>query len=244
MIRLFLLLLYLLLYFILGLPVLFFLWLVGIKHPLIKDKWSHAIVQWAFRCLLFLSGTKLTVKGLENIPSDQAVLFVANHRSYFDVVISFTLISNLTGFISKIEVKKVPILRLWMKNIHCLFLDRKDIRQGLQTILSGIEKIKSGISIFIFPEGTRNKVKDTFLSFKGGSFKIAEKAGCYIIPISINNSGEVFEDHFPKIKKAHVVIEFGSPIKTAELSKEEKKSLAEIARNQIISMYEKNKYLV
>ena len=78
-----------------------------------------------------------------------------------------------------------------MKNLHCLFLDRKDIKQGLKTILEGIEKVKSGISICIFPEGTRNKVNDTFLPFHEGSFKIAEKSGCPIIPMSIYNSAAI-----------------------------------------------------
>lgn len=71
-----------------------------------------------------------------------------------------------------------------MRYLHCLFLDRKDIKQGLKTILTAIEKIKSGISICIFPEGTRNKNKDELelLPFHEGSFKIASKSGCAIHP--------------------------------------------------------------
>ena len=107
-----------------------------------------------------------------------------------------------------------------------------------------IGKIKDGISICIFPEGTRNKIADTFLPFHAGSFKIAEKSGCPIIPIALNNAGDVFEDHFPKIKKTHVVIEYGEPIYPNELSKEEKKKLADITLERIKEMYFKNKELV
>ena len=244
MLRLILVVLFVVLFLIITLPVLFVEWIIGHFNLSAKHKSSLAMVKWAFRCCLFFADTKITVLGKENVPTDKAVLYVANHRSYFDIIINYTLVPSLTGFVSKIEMIHWPILRTWMKNVNCLFLDRNDIRQGMQTILSGVEKIKSGISMFIFPEGTRNKVDDTFLPFKGGSFKMAEKAGCAIIPIAINNSGQVFEDHLPKIKKAHVVLEFGKPIETASLSKEDKKVLHDTVRDQIIEMYEKNKALV
>ena len=79
-------------------------------------------------------------------------------------------------------------------NLHCLFLDRQDIKAGMKTILTAIDKVKSGISICIFPEGTRNKGENELemLPFHEGSFKIATKAGCPIIPIAISNSAEIF----------------------------------------------------
>ena len=110
--------------------------------------------------------------------------------------------------------------------------------------MTAIEKVKSGISICIFPEGTRNRVNDTFMEFHEGSFKIAEKTGCPIIPMSINNSAQIFEDHIPKIKKAHVVLEYGKPIYPAELSKEDRKHLGVYTQNIIKETYFKNKELV
>ena len=141
-------------------------------------------------------------------------------------------------------MNRYALLRNWMTNLHCLFLDRKDIKQGLKTILTGIEKLKSGISIFIFPEGTRNKVNDTFLPFHGGSFKLSQKSGCPIVPIALNNTSAIFEDHLPKIKKAHVIIEYGKPIYPQELDKETQKNLAGYVSGQIQEMYFKNKALV
>ena len=83
-----------------------------------------------------------------------------------------------------------------------------------------------------------------FLEFHDGSFKIAEKSGCPIIPISINNAGAIFEDHIPKIKKAHVVIEYGQPIYTRDLSKEEKRRLSAMVQKVIKANYLKNEELV
>ena len=123
-------------------------------------------------------------------------------------------------------------------------MDRDDIKQGLQTILSAIEYVKAGISIFIFPEGTRNKTEEPLLPFKSGSFKIATKSGCDIIPVSINNTSAIFEDHFPKIKKAHVIIEYGKPISVTDLSRDELKALPDMVKDNILYMYEQNKAAV
>ncbi len=134
-------------------------------------------------------------------------------------------------------------LRDWMKALYCLFLDREDIKAGLKTILQGIEYIKRGISICIFPEGTRNRT-DEMLPFKEGSMKIAEKTGCPIIPMAITNSAEIFENHLPFIRPCHVILEYGTPILPGELSKEEKKFLGSYTQSQIQKMLDKNKSLV
>ena len=235
---------FVILFLVLSIPLLFIEWIIGKFNIDMKNKSSLAIVNWAFRVCLFLAGTSVTVIGEENVPKDVPVLYIGNHRSYFDILITYIRVPRPTGYIAKKEMLRYPLLSNWMKNLHCLFLDRKDIKQGLKTILTAIEKVKSGISICIFPEGTRNRVNDTFMEFHEGSFKIAEKTGCPIIPMSINNSAQIFEDHIPKIKKAHVVLEYGKPIYPAELSKEERKHLGVYTQNIIKETYFKNKELV
>ena len=235
---------FVILFLVLSIPLLFIEWIIGKFNMDLKNKSSLAIVNWAFRVCLFLSGTSVTVIGEENVPKDVPVLYIGNHRSYFDILITYIRVPRPTGYIAKKEMLRYPLLSNWMKNLHCLFLDRKDIKQGLKTILTAIEKVKSGISICIFPEGTRNRVNDTFMEFHEGSFKIAEKTGCPIIPMSINNSAQIFEDHIPKIKKTHVVLEYGKPIYPAELSKEERKHLGVYTQNIIKETYFKNKELV
>ncbi|WP_029323928.1 lysophospholipid acyltransferase family protein [Butyrivibrio sp. AE3004] len=208
-----------------------------------KKSISLKIVSWAFRCVAFLSGAKLTVIGEENVPTDRPVLYVGNHRSYFDIVLSYSRVPRLTGYIAKKEILKVPVLSQWMKNMDCLFLDRSDIRQGLEVILSAIDKVKNGISITIYPEGTRNR-SDEMLPFHKGSFKIAQKTGCPIVPMTINNSNAIFEDHLPFIRRSKVVLEYGKPIYMNELSPEDKKNIETYCHNIIQETYQKNKALI
>lgn len=243
MIRFILLAAFVILFLILSMPLMLAEWIIGKFNMDIKNKSSLAIVNWAFRCCLKITGVKVTVLGEEHVPTDKAVLYVGNHRSYFDILLTYVRVPRPTGYVAKKEMEKIPLLSIWMKNLHCLFLDRENIKEGLKTILKGVEKVKSGISICIFPEGTRNKVNDTFLPFHEGSFKIAEKTGCPIVPMAIYNSADIYEDHFPKIRKTRVILEYLEPIYTNELDKEEKKFLGSMVQKRIEDAYFKNKFL-
>ena len=200
MIRLILVCIFLLIIFVLSLILFPIEWLIGRISPKAKDISSLRFVQFVFKVILFLSGVSTTVIGLENIPKDEPVVFIGNHRGFFDTVVSYSRMPRLTGFIAKKEMQKVPFIRLWMKYLHCLFMDRSNPREGLKTILSGVEQINNGISIVIFPEGTRNK-GDGIMPFHGGSFKLADKSNCKIIPMVQNNTENVLEAHFPSIKR-------------------------------------------
>ena len=143
-------------------------------------------------------------------------------------------------------MEPIPLLSTWMRYLHCLFLDRQDIKAGMKTILTAIDKVKNGISICIFPEGTRNKGANELemLPFHEGSFKIATKSGCPIIPIAISNSAEIFEAHFPKIKPCNVIVEYGAPIYPEQLEKEDKKRLGAYTQKVILEMLKKNHDLI
>lgn len=204
------------------------------------DKRSLSIVQWALNRINIICGIKLTVVGKENIPADQAVLYVGNHRSYFDIILSYTLMPGLTGFIAKDNLEKVPMLNRWMKRVYCLFLDREDMKKSLKTIQKAGEQIKQGVSMVIFPEGTRNKGEEgSLLPFKEGSLRMADKTGCPIIPMAISNTGAII--HKGAARPTHVVIEFGTPIYPKELEKEERKALGALTQGVISEMLKGHK---
>lgn len=222
-------------------PVLFIIGKFNIKKRHII---SYKIVSGAFRFIMFISGTKVEVIGFDKVPKDKPVLFVGNHRSMFDIVVNYALLPPCMGFVAKKELAKIPFLSWWMKLVNCIFLDRKNIKEGMKAIIAGTENLKNGISMFIFPEGTRCKVEGEMLDFKEGSLKMAEKSGSLIVPVAMNNMGACFEDHFPKIKKTHVVIEYGDPIDMTKMDKEEKKHIGAYTRGVVKEMMDKNASLV
>ena len=232
------------LFLIVTLPLQLVEWIIGKFNQNTKDYSSLRIVQWAFNVILKITGVEVTVIGEENVP-DEAVLFVGNHRSFFDILLTYVRCKRLTGYIAKKEMEKYPSLNTWMRYLYCLFLDRENPKEGLKTILKAIEYVKNGISICIFPEGTRNKGEElSMLPFKEGALKIASKTGCPVIPISMNNTAEIFENHFPKIKKAHVIIEYGKPVYYKDLDKETQKHFGAYCQQIIQDTINKNAELV
>lgn len=246
MIRFILVILTVVLFLVLFIPVMALEWVIGKFNMQAKSISSLRIIQGVFRLVLWISGVKVTEIGKENVPTDQSVLYVGNHRSCFDILLLYVRCHGLTGFVSKKEMEKWPLLRVWMRYLNCLFLDRENLKEGLKTILKAIDYVKSGISICIFPEGTRCKTEDELemLPFHDGSFKIAQKSGCPIIPIALNNTSAMFEDQFPRIKPCHVVIEYGKPIMYSELAREDQRRIGSYTQNIILEMIKKNKELV
>lgn len=240
MIRTILIVLFLLCFFIISIPLYLIEDIIGHFDIKKKERSSFRIVTCAFRCISWLAGTRLIVKGRENVPTDIPVLYVGNHRSYFDIVTLYPLTNNTTGFVAKKEMAKFPFVHRWMTYMNCQFLDRDNIKAGLKTILDCIATVKNGCSICIFPEGTRTP-GDEMLEFKEGSFKIAEKSGCPIIPVAISNTESIFENHMPFVRATTVIIEFGEPIDMKDLPKEERRHIGARVQSIIADMLAKNK---
>lgn len=234
------------LYLILGIPVLGYEWILGKLNKEKADIQQLHMVQWGFNCMLKMAGVKITIIGEENVPKDKAVLYVGNHRSFFDILLTYSRTPGLTGFVAKKEMLKAPLLRTWMKRVYCLFLDRENPKEGLKTILTAIDYVKSGISIFIFPEGTRCKAESDLemLPFHDGSFKIATKTKCPIVPVALNNTSRIFEDHFPIVKPTHVVLEYCDPIYPDQLDRETLKHIGTYTHGIILETIKKNQALL
>ena len=241
MIRLVLIVLFITLFLIVSLPVQLIVWLLSKKWPTAPDYVSYPMVGWCFKVVLFIAGTKLTVIGKEKVPTDQAVLYVGNHRSFFDIVTTYPLAVRPTGYLAKKELKKIPGLNIWMTIMHCVFLDRNDLKQGLKCILECISLIERGISVTIFPEGTRNTEEGTMLPFHDASFKVATKTGCPIVPMVIVGTGAILEDHFPFIRPAKVTIEYLDPVYPADMSPEDKKHIGSFFQAKLEVAYATHK---
>ena len=204
-----------------------------------KAEASQKLIAGVFRVFLFVSGVKVDVIGLERVPRDRASLFVFNHRSYFDILVGYSTVPVPSAFVAKKEMEHTPVVARWMRYMHCLFLNREDMKEGMKTILEGVKLIKNGHSVFIAPEGTRNHGEE-MLPFKEGSFMMAEKAKSPIVPVAMNNNDEVFEKHFPWVHSAHVIVEYCAPIYLDELDKPERKKIGEQVRRIIAEKVEKN----
>lgn len=222
------------------LTVLFFpiKWLLGLIRPELGDRLSYANVRFLCITVRFIAGQVPKLYGLEHLPQDETLLYVGNHRSMFDILLTLPSLPGRPILIAKKELEKIPVLKQYMNSIHCLFLDRDNLKDGMKVILAAIDLARRGRSVFIYPEGTRAK-DDDMLPFKEGSFKIATKVGLRIVPIAIKYEGSVTEDHLPILRKTPVSVMFGQPFALSELSDEERKFPGQYARERIQEMLSK-----
>jgi 1-acyl-sn-glycerol-3-phosphate acyltransferase len=191
---------------------------------------AEIATNWS-KFILNIAGLNLTVVGKENIPNEPC-LFVGNHQSNFDIPVILSNMNRTTGAVAKKEMLKIPIMSYWMKQIHCVFMDRENPREALKAIAEGVENLKNGSSMLIFPEGTRSK-SNNMGEFKKGSMRLAIKAGVPIVPVTLYDTYKAMEGNNGKIKKANAKLIIDKPIYLDVMSKEEKANISEVVQNII-----------
>ncbi len=225
--------------FIIMVPVELIGFLIGLVSADARRAYMKFMMKIVFSVIDFLSGAKVKYIGFEKIPEDVPVLFVANHESFFDVLLVLMKLPGKLCFVAKKQFGKIPIFAQALQLYDTLFIDRDNIKQGLATILKAIDNVKAGMSVFIFPEGTRSR-DGQMADFKEGSMKIAVKSGCPIVPIAITNTANVFENHFPKVTAVPVVVEILDPINPGDYDSKEQKHLGKLCRDRIEEVRDKN----
>ena len=178
---------------------------------------------WA-KTLVDIVGGRVTVNGADNLPKG-AVVFVANHQGSFDIPVLIAFIPKPFGFISKIEVLKIPIVGGWMRVMNCVFMDRSSRAKSTLAIGEGVEVLKAGHSLVIFPEGTRSK-GGPVQTFKAGSVRLAIDAEVPIVPIAIDGTADMLEKNKFFMTPADVTITILPPIPVEKIKTMESKELA------------------
>jgi len=192
---------------------------LGLKK--LMSLFLYRIAQGWGLSLVALTGCTMTIKGRENIPKKGGICFVSNHCGYFDIVLMLAYCGRPFGFVAKKELLLVPFLNIWIYILGGLFIDRGNVRKAVRTINKGVQKIKIGNSMIIFPEGHRSKGRG-LLPFHPGSLKLATMAEAVIVPVAIEGSYEALEKN-NKVVSGPVKVAFLDPIDTATLPPEERK---------------------
>lgn len=179
--------------------------------------WSERIME--------MFGSQVVVHGKENIPSQGPVVFIGNHQGYADIISYFCALSPSMayGYVAKDDLGKIPLYGPWIVRIRSVLIKRDDPRASMKAIDEGIDLIKKGFSLMIFPEGTRSKGPEPG-SFKRGAFKLATKPEVPIVPVSLNGSYKMYEET-GIMKGARIDVKIHPPVETRGLSRQEEKEM-------------------
>ena len=228
----------LIVYIIATLPALLVFYIISKKNPKKAERGAHACISWLLKAIAFVAGTKLIVKGLENVPTDRPVLYISNHSSYFDIVFTYPLCALPTAYVAKSDLEKIPFFSIWGRIMRCLFFDRNDARSSIKMVMDCTNDLKTDTSVFIFPEGKRNKNPGglPLNTFHDGSFKMAQRSNAPIIPIAIKDAASVWEAQSPWVKKRTICVTYGKPIYYKELSEDDRKHIGAYMQNKVENM--------
>lgn len=202
-----------------------------------REAANYKLLRLLIRMVISTTGMKISIEGKENIKKDTNYLIIGNHKSDIDSLILIWLFEEPLIFIGKEELKKTPFISTWFKEIGCLFIERYNIRQSAKVILEGVEILKGGKSIVIFPEGKRI-MEDRLGEFKNGSFKLAIKSKAAVLPVAIVDSYKAFEES-KRIKSANIKINVGEKIDYKELGYTKTSELCEHTKLAIEKLYRK-----
>ena len=152
-----------------------------------QQGWIYWWAQWGARSWLLLTGVHVKVRGRELLDRNQTYVFVANHYSYLDAAPLFAFTGRKMGAIAKKELLNAPILGYGMGFVNVIAIDRSNRERAVETIKAATDRLRSGISFLVCPEGTR-ALPGEMLPFKKGAFHMAVEAGVPIVPIALKNS--------------------------------------------------------
>ncbi|HJZ78823.1 MAG TPA: lysophospholipid acyltransferase family protein [Pyrinomonadaceae bacterium] len=175
-------------WFVVGVLLLIFappVLLLGILFQ--RQEWIYWWANWGARKWLRLTGVKVDVKGLEHLDPKQTYVFVANHYSYLDAGPLFAFTGRRMGVVAKKELLKAPILGYGMGFVNVIAIDRSNRERAVETLRIATERLRSGVSFAVCPEGTRAR-PGQMLPFKKGAFHMAVQAVVPIVPVALKNS--------------------------------------------------------
>jgi 1-acyl-sn-glycerol-3-phosphate acyltransferase len=181
---------------------------------------AHACARFWSRGLLWAARIRLAVEGLDQVPLDGPVIYMGNHQGNFDINALSLAIPRQFSWIAKEELFRYPIFGAAMRRAGYIPLDRSDGRKALKSIKLAAERIASGTSVVIFPEGTRT-LDGSLLPFKRGAFILAGKAGVPIVPFTINGSMAINPRNRMELYPGTIKVSFSAPIATAGMPEAE-----------------------
>jgi 1-acyl-sn-glycerol-3-phosphate acyltransferase len=184
--------------------------------------------------LLWAGGAKLTVKGLERVDFTKPAIYVCNHQSTIDIPALFLALPVNFRFVAKQALQYVPVMGWYMTMAKFVFIDRSNHKKAIRSLELAGERIRGGISIAMFPEGTRSPDL-AIMPFKKGPFALALKAGVPVVPVAIEGSGRLMPKNSWNITPGPITVSVGEPVDPKPFG-DDREALMKVVRDRIIDL--------
>ena len=200
----------------------------------------HRVARLWGKSILVVSRVKVSVNGLSNIDPTSPYIYMPNHQSNFDIPVLLGHLTVQFRWLAKMELFKIPVFGRAMRKAGYISIDRYHRESAFKSLEVAANKIKSGVSVLIFPEGTRSwdgKIQP----FKKGGFVMAIDAGVPIVPVVITGTRAIMPKGKFRVYPGHVSMTLHKPISTSTYTRETKEALMESVRRVICENFETSK---
>jgi len=198
----------------------------------------HKLLRIWSKSILWISCIKVTVKGISNIDPAKSYIYMCNHQSNFDIPVLLAYLPAESKWLAKAELFKIPVFGYAMKRAGYISIDRSNRKSAFESLKRASRIIREGVSVLIFPEGTRSK-DGSIIEFKKGGFVLAVDSGVPVIPIIIHGTRAIMPKKQMIIKSGGVILEIREPIETSLYSRKTKDKLLQKVREVICESFEK-----
>jgi 1-acyl-sn-glycerol-3-phosphate acyltransferase len=205
-----------------------------------SGNFMHKIARFWGKSILVVSRIKVTVKGMSNIDPSSPYIYMPNHQSNFDIPVLLGHLTVQFRWLAKMELFKIPIFGRAMRNVGYISIDRSNRQSAFESLKVAAEKIKSGVSVLIFPEGTRSR-DGKIRPFKKGGFVMAIDSGVPLVPVVITGTRAINPRGRFRVYPGHVSMVIHKPIATSTYTRETKEALMEKVRRVICDNFENSK---
>jgi 1-acyl-sn-glycerol-3-phosphate acyltransferase len=203
-----------------------------------KGNLAHWVARMWGRSILFVSRVKVQITGLENIPSQRSCILMSNHQSNFDIPVLLGRLPVQFRWLAKEELFKIPIFGRGMRGCGYISIDRSNRKLAFASLKEAARKIRDGVSVLIFPEGTRSR-DGRIQPFKKGGFVLSVDAGVPIVPIVIYGTCFIMPKGRLLIRSRMVRMDILEPIETTAFTRKTKDELMEKVRSTICEAYDR-----
>ena len=201
-------------FFTLFIPFTLCIILVGLPVSLLSADYLHALGRFWGKGSLRLAGIRLTVEGRGNLLPGQAVIYMPNHQSQFDILALFEGIPGQFRWLAKAELFRIPLFGLAMARAGYIPVNRSDRREAIKSMNDAAARISAGTSVVVFPEGTRSQ-DGQLLPFKKGGFMLALQSQVPIVPVAILGTGSILPKGSRWLQGGAITVRFLPPVATA-----------------------------
>jgi 1-acyl-sn-glycerol-3-phosphate acyltransferase len=189
----------------------------------------HLVGRFWARCIVFVSRVKVSVQGLEHIDPGATCVYMANHQSMFDILSLLGYLPVQFRWLAKMELFQIPVFGHAMARVGYIGIDRSNRKSAYKSLLEAAKKIAQGVSVVVFPEGTRS-TDGQIEPFKVGGFHLAIRSGRPIVPVVIYGSHRVMRKGRLRIRPGEIIISINPPIETTYYHNNTKEVLMESVR--------------